>query len=65
MACYNGKRIELTSLGLNGIVAGVLFSGLGKAIASLYKPTPNAFGYELFDNWVKDLLPAQFSVKLL
>lgn len=64
-ASYNGERIELTSLGLDGVVPGVLFSGLGKAIASLYKPTPNAFGRELFESWVKDLLPAQFSVKRL
>ena len=62
---YDGKRIELTSLGLDGRVMGIMFSSLGNGVASLYKATPNALGHELFDRWVADLIPARYSVKRL
>ena len=62
---YDGKRIEVTSLGVDGRVEGTFFTGLGQAIAGLYKATPNALGREFFDRWVKELLPEQYSVKRL
>lgn len=62
---YDGERVEFTSLAPDGYVRGILFTSLGRAVASLHKATPNALGQELFDRWVEELIPAQFSVKRL
>ena len=66
VAYYDTARIELTSLGLDGRVMGVMFTSLGKKLADIYRATPNSVGQDLFDRWVKDHMNyAGYKVKRL